>query len=171
MAGGATVNFRPELAAKVMAGEKTVTRRLVSDNPRSPWWHEQCAFSVGQVFAVCPGRSKPNIGHAEVVAVDLIALDPISDDEARAEGFADAAEFWEVFNTINKDADGEAFVWRIEFEALTCIGFGDREGECGLPSDVKLNSTGLWCTRCERARRDHISGQLALLAGSFGASS
>ena len=26
--------FRPELAAKVMAGEKTATRRLVSDNPR-----------------------------------------------------------------------------------------------------------------------------------------
>lgn len=32
------MNFKPELAAKVMSGEKTVTRRLVSENPRSPWW-------------------------------------------------------------------------------------------------------------------------------------
>jgi hypothetical protein len=35
------VNFQRELAEKVMAGEKTVTRRLVSDNPRSPWWRER----------------------------------------------------------------------------------------------------------------------------------
>jgi len=37
------VIFRPDPAAKVMAGEKTVTRRLVSVNPRSP---------------CCPGRGK-----------------------------------------------------------------------------------------------------------------
>ncbi len=31
------MNFRPDLAEKVMRGEKTCTRRLVSANPNSPW--------------------------------------------------------------------------------------------------------------------------------------
>ncbi len=44
------MNFRPELAEAVMADppRKTVTRRLVSDNPNSPWWREKCAYRVGQ---------------------------------------------------------------------------------------------------------------------------
>jgi hypothetical protein len=55
------MNFRPELAEKVMAGEKTVTRRLVSDNPRSPWYVGGCSLNVGQDYAVCPGRGKDAI--------------------------------------------------------------------------------------------------------------
>ena len=37
------MNFRPELAEKVMAGEKTVTRRVASENPRSPWYVGGCS--------------------------------------------------------------------------------------------------------------------------------
>jgi len=38
------MNFRPELAATVMSGSKTVTRRLLSANPRSP--ADRCGYSV-----------------------------------------------------------------------------------------------------------------------------
>lgn len=114
------MNFRPELAEKVMAGEKTVTRRLVSENPRSPWWRERCAYQPGKVFTVNPGRGQVNIGTAVVIDVCLVPLDPISDDEARAEGFEDAAAFWDAFNAINKgkDVDPGTDVWRISFEPV-----------------------------------------------------
>lgn len=115
--------FRPELAAKVMAGEKTVTRRLVSDNPRSPWWRERCAFPPGKLFAVCPGRSKPNIGHGRVVSLRKERLGDIingalSHVEARREGFEDFYAFRDGWEKINGRWDGSALVWRVEFERV-----------------------------------------------------
>ena len=41
---------------------KTVTRRLVSDNPRSPWFEGGCSLKAGRDYAVCPGRGKNAIG-------------------------------------------------------------------------------------------------------------
>lgn len=68
------IMFKPELAAKVMAGEKTVTRRLASDNPRSPWWREGCRFQPGQEVPIQPGRGKTAIGRATVVSVRREAI-------------------------------------------------------------------------------------------------
>ncbi len=68
------MNFRPELAEAVMAGRKTATRRLVSDNPRSPWWREKCVYRVGQVVAVCPGRGRRQIGRARVSSVERMRI-------------------------------------------------------------------------------------------------
>lgn len=114
------MNFRPELAEKVMAGEKTVTRRLVSNKPRSPWFVDRCGLTVGQDYAVCPGRGKSAIGRVMVTDVSLVPLDPISDEEARAEGFEDARGFWEAFDAINKGkpVDRGEWVWRVEFRPL-----------------------------------------------------
>jgi hypothetical protein len=56
------VNFRPELAEKVMRGEKTVTRRIASTNPRSPWYSDRCGLKTGRDYAVCPGRGKHALG-------------------------------------------------------------------------------------------------------------
>lgn len=113
------MNFRPGLATKVMAGEKTVTRRLVSDNPRSPWWREKCALVVGRDYAVCPGRGKVAIGRVVVRSVRFEELVPeaqLTDEEARREGFADAAEFAREFAAINSPLPRRIEVWRIEFE-------------------------------------------------------
>lgn len=110
------MNFRPELAAAVMAGQKTVTRRLVSDNPRSPWYRERCGFRIGQRFAVCPGRGKTNIGHAIVNDVERQLLGRLDDDEARREGFDSANAFETAFIAINGDYDRAVEVWRISFE-------------------------------------------------------
>ncbi len=119
------MNFRPELAAAVMAGRKTVTRRLVSDNDRSPWWSEKCAYRVGQRVAICPGRGKHNIGHAVVTSVERMTLGYLSPRETRAEGFVDAdglfpdvAPFVEAWGSINGSYDPAALVWRIGLEAV-----------------------------------------------------
>lgn len=113
------MNFRPELAEKVMAGEKTVTRRLASDNPRSPWYRERCAYRVGQRVAICPGRGRYRIGDATVTSVDFLRLGRLSDEEARREGFEDRLSFEAAFAGINGRYDPDAEVWR--------IGIGDPE--------------------------------------------
>jgi hypothetical protein len=109
------VNFKPELAAKVMAGEKTVTRRLVSENPRSPWWREQCSLKVDHTYAVCPGRGKNAIGRVRITSVNLEQLGDLDDDEAFREGFATKVEFVDAFAAINGSYDPAAAVWRVEF--------------------------------------------------------
>ena len=109
--------FRPALAQAILEGRKTVTRRLTRDNPRSPWWRERCGFRVGQSFAVCPGRSKHAIGRAVVTAVHMEMLGHLTEDEARREGFASIAEFFDAFRGINgSKINGWDSVWRIEFE-------------------------------------------------------
>jgi hypothetical protein len=113
------VNFQPELARKVMAGEKTVTRRLVSDNPRSPWWRERCALKVDHTYAVCPGRGKQAIGRVRIVSVDLVWLGFLSEDgEAQQEGFASPKDFWDAWTAINGSYNATALVWRVEFAVV-----------------------------------------------------
>lgn len=113
------MNFRPELAAAVMAGRKTVTRRLVSDNPRSPWWHGSCSLRPGRSYAVCPGRGKNAIGRIVVIAVQLERLCWLTDEEARREGFRNRHEFAAAWVAINGNYDPQALIWRVEFATPT----------------------------------------------------
>jgi hypothetical protein len=117
------VIFRPALAAKVIAGEKTVTRRLCSDNPRSPWWRDRCRYREGQRFAVQRGRGRNGkaIGYARVVSVRKERLSEAFDrrrvwSEARKEGFETPILFAAAFADINGELPGKTDVWRIEFE-------------------------------------------------------
>lgn len=112
------MNFRPELAERVMEGSKTCTRRLASTNPRSPWWSGGCAYRVGQRVAVCPGRGKHAIGHATVTSVARMKLGHMSDAEAQAEGFLSVADFEQVFAALNGGYDSAAVVWRVGLEAV-----------------------------------------------------
>lgn len=113
------MNFRPELAEKVMAGEKTVTRRLVSGNPRSPWYIERCGLKVGQDYAVCPGRGKDAIGRVTIVHLLRGPLGWLSDGEAREEGFPDAMSFAEAWGEINGSYRPDELVWRVAFKLRT----------------------------------------------------
>jgi hypothetical protein len=115
------MNFRPELADKVMAGEKTVTRRVVSDNRWSPWYVDQCSLKVGRDYAVCPGRGKNAIGRVRIKDVRREPLGHLSDEEARREGFATAADFEAAFRAINGIYADNLLVWRVEFEVMGCI--------------------------------------------------
>lgn len=108
------MNFRPELAEKVLAGEKTVTRRIGSNNPRSPWWIGACTLTPGKDYAVCPGRGQHALGRVTVESVTGELLGELSDDEARAEGFEDAAAFTVAWCAIHGGYDRDVFVWRVE---------------------------------------------------------
>lgn len=112
--------FRKDLAEKVMAGHKTVTRRHVDrENPRSPWWIERCAYRDEQEFTINPGRGVLNIGRARVVgSPQRLVLGVLSYSEACLEGFASVAEFEEGFAGINGSYDPKAIVWRVEFEVV-----------------------------------------------------
>ncbi len=125
------MNFRTELAEAVIRRDKTVTRRLVSENPRSPWWREKCAYRVGQEVAICPGRGKHAIGRARITSVDREPLGWLDDAEATAEGFGtfgafDGAGFLRpcdrfvaAWTTINGGTyKPGVIVWRIGLEAI-----------------------------------------------------
>lgn len=112
------MNFRPELAAAVMRGDKTVTRRLVSDNPRSPWSITGCGLKIGRDYAVCPGRGKHAIGRVRIVNVGQRPLGRMNVREAAREGFPSIAAFEEAWTAINGDFDPHALVWRVEFEVI-----------------------------------------------------
>ncbi len=114
--------FRPELAEKVLRGEKTVTRRLCSDNPRSPWFVDGCSLRVGSDYAVCPGRGKPAVGRVKVTSVLMGNLGWLTDDGARKEGFVNAEAFEEAWEAINGSYDPYAKVWRVEFEIAEATG-------------------------------------------------
>lgn len=119
------IMFRPELAAKVMSGEKTVTRRLCSDNPRSPWWREECRLKVGRDYAVQPGRAKHAICRAVVVSVHRELLGHLDDLEARREGFSGANAFEAAFVAINGRYDPDVEVWRVELRMVAAeVGHG-----------------------------------------------
>lgn len=112
------MNFQPELAEKVMAGEKTVTRRVASDNPRSPWYRHRCALQVGRDYAVCPGRGKHAIGRVRILSARVGPLGWLTEAEARAEGFSSAMAFAEAFADINGKYRDNTLVWRVEFEVV-----------------------------------------------------
>src|SRR4051794_36564549 len=102
------MNFQRQLAEKVLHGEKTVTRRLASDNPRSPWSIHGCALKVGRSYAVCPGRGRHAIGRVVVTDVRGQRLSHLTDEEARREGFPSAFEFEVAWQQINGSYDPDA---------------------------------------------------------------
>lgn len=113
------MNFQPHLAELVMSGRKTVTRRLVSGNERSPWFDGGCSLKVGRDYAICPGRGKDAIGRVKIKHVRRERLGMLTGAEAYREGFGGPSEFQDAFKAINGSYDADAIVWRIEFEVAT----------------------------------------------------
>ena len=115
------MNFRPELAQAVIEGRKSVTRRFVSDNPRSPYHPNRAPSMAGKYVAVCPGRGKHSIGRVQIVAVErerTFAPGDIVLTEARREGAESILDFVETWIAIHEEA-GPADVWRFELGRTT----------------------------------------------------
>jgi len=109
------MNFQPELAYAVADGAKWVTRRMVSDNPRSPYHPDRAPKMVGRRIAVCPGRGQRRIATVEVAHVSQETFDPILIDyaDARAEGFRAPWAFMSAWREIHGNMN-PLDVWRIE---------------------------------------------------------
>lgn len=113
------LSFRRELAAAVMDGRKTETRRALSDNPNSPWFRGGCTHEVGSRHAVCPGRGAPGIGYIVVDDVALVRLEQITPDAAIAEGFANVPAFIAGWEALNGEWNPRQRVWRVRFHVET----------------------------------------------------
>jgi hypothetical protein len=115
--------FRHELAAKVLAGTKTQTRRLAHRGERvcrddggdivsvtRPRTEKRTArairFRVGQTYAVQPGRGRQGVGFVRLTAIREQSLLDISQEDARAEGFQNATDFVLAFYQINRGTVG-----------------------------------------------------------------
>lgn len=111
--------FAPDLAAKVAAGEKTVTRRpRTGENPSGlpgGWVDTPCRYKSGKTYAVQPGRGKKAIGRIRVLSVRAELMTDLDDDEARLEGFKNTREFTAKWLEIYGKGSWLDIVWRIEF--------------------------------------------------------
>jgi hypothetical protein len=112
--------FTEPLAAKIIKGEKTATRRVLSDKLRSPWFRERCAYSVGQEFTVNPGRGVTRVCSAAVTAVYKQSLGEMGRLDAEKEGFEflygpGLDSFHEAWGGIHREVDPDEEVWVIEF--------------------------------------------------------
>ena len=110
--------FRRELAELILAGEKTATRRRQNENPRSPWFKERCAYKVGQVFTINPGRGVKRIGEARATAVYAAPLSAVTAPEARQEGFRSVLAFRDAWVGIHGSLDLSEVVWVVGFELV-----------------------------------------------------
>lgn len=108
--------FRPELAKLIVEGKKTATRRLVSDNPRSPWAEESDFYPVGKVFAVNPGRGITRVAECEVTGRRIERLYEATDADGRREGFPRRVDFLAAFLSINRGCGLRCRVHVVEFE-------------------------------------------------------
>lgn len=107
--------FREELAIKVARGEKTATRRLPKDNPRSPWFWRDCRYHPGYSFPVMGGFTRPAYCRAIVDRVALERLGAVNQHQAEEEGFDSVRAFFGKFKEINGCFDPNAWVWVVEF--------------------------------------------------------
>jgi hypothetical protein len=128
--------FTPALVAKILAGEKTQTRRVVKPVfERWPIEHVglrpissvrrngRYLWRVGRVYAVQPGRGKHAVARIRITAIRYCArAGDISEADARAEGFESVAQFREVYAKINGAAALERPCWALTFAAVRLDG-------------------------------------------------
>lgn len=114
--------FKPDLALKIVDGEKTQTRRPLSDKPGSPWFKGGCRLKPGMIRAVVPGRGKPGIAHVRIEAVELTTW-WLSEEDALAEGFKpgpNGSAVWYFARRIGemygKDFDLDQPCWKVTFK-------------------------------------------------------
>ena len=103
--------FKPEFVAPILAGRQTQTRRF--------WPDEHPMVRVGGTYWAQTRLFKPSSRFAriKVVALDWVPLDPVSPEDAWAEGYDSVAACQEVFQRINGRTwwPSNEMVWRVKF--------------------------------------------------------
>lgn len=138
--------FRPESVAKILADEKTMTRRAVKpdDCTPCPWkaaaddwfpltiaWDDgeevsavigdgpRLRYGVGKTYSVQPGRGKAAVARVEITEIRYCErAASISEQDAIAEGFATPEEFRDVYGRINGVGALERPAWALTFRLV-----------------------------------------------------
>lgn len=111
--------FAPDLALAILAGNKTVTRRPISDNPRSPWHPDNAPGLVGKLRSVQPGRGLEGFpSPIRIVDVRRMPLARLSHVGAEREGFQSPEAFEQRWEQIHGSYDPAQILWRVEFELV-----------------------------------------------------
>ena len=112
--------------AKVIARQKTQTRRIVKPNESvirgrynkitSVMNGSRTKWRVGGSYAVQTGRGKGQIARVRLTRIRSERLSRIRQADAQAEGFASRQEFLQTWDTIHGADSREVRVWVLEFE-------------------------------------------------------
>jgi hypothetical protein len=122
------VIFRPEMVEKILAGEKTVTRRPVKFEIDTTWGQEPIKralpsrYIVGKDYAMQPGRGKAAIERILILSVTRCELRPFDvvqrEEEAVREGFETWQAFVNYWVSLYHRVNFTQLVDRIEFELV-----------------------------------------------------
>jgi hypothetical protein len=133
------VIFRPEMVDKILAGEKTVTRRPVKllgyqPNPAQM----PCRYEVGKDYAVQPGRGLKAVARIRVSDVRREQLFAIDTADARREGFDGGPEFAAYWRKLYGSFIPTQLVDRIEFQLLHPAAASPKPGNQTLTTGDRL---------------------------------
>lgn len=104
--------FSGDLADKVLAGTKTQTRRPITVDGAGVI---PCRYIVGKTYAVQRKRGTHGLGaRIRILTVEPVLVIPISEPDARAEGFGSAQAFADRWFELYGRVSGRC--WRITFE-------------------------------------------------------
>lgn len=129
--------FSPDMLQAVLEGRKTQTRRPWKygdqyetnwdyGNLASPenavyavWRSKRRKWSLNKAYAVQPRQGAKGGAHIRLVAIRKERISDITDEDARAEGFADREGFFAKWRELYGDnADMTAWVWVLTFELV-----------------------------------------------------
>lgn len=102
--------FRPELVERILAGEKTETRRVVKEG------ETECRYEPARDYAVQPGRRRRSVGRIAITEVGREKLGEITHEGAQREGFSSVRAFLDYWRRLHGSVDPEQEVWVIRFE-------------------------------------------------------
>lgn len=108
--------FTEDNADLVLAGKKTMTRRRLSENTRSPWFKDRCGLTIGQDYAIRPGRNEAAIGRVEITSIAKEMLCRISDEDARREGSLSRQSFFTSWRLLHDGLNPFEYVWAVGFK-------------------------------------------------------
>lgn len=115
--------FRRELVEKILAGEKTETRRKVKPG------ETECRYKVGKTYAAQPGRGMKGVARIRIEYVRREELGDMRYGDAEREGFDGVGEFLAYWEKLYGAMDLTQEVWVIGFKkrgqvALHTLGAG-----------------------------------------------
>lgn len=115
--------FKPELAAKILRGEKTETRRLKKPgdrlvNGRTVYRNGRVQWELGRTYAICPGRGKRAVGRIRLTCISEEIVGAIREECAIQEGFRSRDEFLAVFAAINGAKHESSLCYALTFELV-----------------------------------------------------